>query len=167
MFGCARVLPQKVLRLYPPPSRELSAGATMYEDLEVLPLERRNASRPYEIVNMVSSLEGKTAIEGRSSRLGSDIDRQSVRTLRSKVGGVMVSSLEGRSTEVRPFFVTIGHRRPTVSKRPCTATNIPRWRRRPSKWQAMTCRTSLTFARTPYVWPRPRLTALLGIFIYT
>ena len=36
----------------------------MYEDLEVLPLERRHPSRPYLIVNMVTSLDGKTAIEG-------------------------------------------------------------------------------------------------------
>jgi hypothetical protein len=67
-LGCARVLPQKVLRLYPLPSRELSAGATMYEDLEVLPLERRDPSRPYVIVNMASYFDGKTAIDGRSSR---------------------------------------------------------------------------------------------------
>jgi hypothetical protein len=40
----------------------------MYEDLEVLPLERRDPSRPYVIVNMVSYLDGKTAIEERSSR---------------------------------------------------------------------------------------------------
>jgi hypothetical protein len=50
-------LPQKALRLCPPPARELSAGATMYEDLEVLPLERRDPSRPYVIVNMVSYLD--------------------------------------------------------------------------------------------------------------
>jgi hypothetical protein len=62
-LGCARVLPQKVLRLYPLPSRELSAGATMYEDLEVLPLERRDPSRPYVIVNMVSYLDGTRPLQ--------------------------------------------------------------------------------------------------------
>jgi riboflavin-specific deaminase-like protein len=85
-------LSPKVLRLYPPSSRELSTGATMYEDLEVPPLERRDPSRPYVIVNVVSSLDGKAAIEGRSSRIGSDLDRRSMRTLRSKADAVMVGA---------------------------------------------------------------------------
>jgi hypothetical protein len=35
----------------------------MYEDLEVLPLERRDPSRPYVMVNMVSYLDGTRPLQ--------------------------------------------------------------------------------------------------------
>ncbi len=79
----------KLLRLYPLPSQEVSA---IYEDLELPPRERRDDTRPYVIVNMVSSLDGKVAIEGKASRLGSQTDHQAMRTLRSKAGAVMIGA---------------------------------------------------------------------------
>ncbi len=79
----------KVQRLYPPPAREVSA---IYEDVNLPPSGRRDAERPYVIVNMVSSVDGRTAIEGKSGRLGSRVDRQTMRTLRSKADAVMIGA---------------------------------------------------------------------------
>jgi riboflavin biosynthesis pyrimidine reductase len=84
-------LTRKILRLYPLPTRDLSARG-IYEDLELPPPERSDPSRPYVIINMVSSIDGKVAIEGKSSRIGSETDRRVMRTLRSKVDAVMVGA---------------------------------------------------------------------------
>jgi 2,5-diamino-6-(ribosylamino)-4(3H)-pyrimidinone 5'-phosphate reductase len=81
----------RILRLYPPPSREITAGG-VYEDLELPSPERCDPSRPYVIINMVSSIDGKTTLEGKSSRIGSEADRQAMRTLRSKADAVMVGA---------------------------------------------------------------------------
>ena len=42
------------------------------------------------LLNMVQSADGKTAIEGKASRLGTTIDRDVMRTLRSRADAVMV-----------------------------------------------------------------------------
>jgi riboflavin-specific deaminase-like protein len=81
----------KATRLYPLPAREILANA-IYEDLELPPAERIAPSRPYVIINMVSSVDGETAIEGKASRLGSQTDRQTMRNLRSKADAVMVGA---------------------------------------------------------------------------
>ena len=76
-----------ILRLYPPPRQEVSA---IYEDLS--PSWRRDGERPYVILNMVSSLDGRTAIEGKAAGIGSTTDRKTMRTLRSKVDAVMIGA---------------------------------------------------------------------------
>lgn len=76
-----------ILRLYPPPGQEVSA---IYEDLS--PSWRRDSERPYVILNMVSSLDGRTAIEGKAAGIGSTTDRKTMRTLRSKVDAVMIGA---------------------------------------------------------------------------
>jgi 2,5-diamino-6-(ribosylamino)-4(3H)-pyrimidinone 5'-phosphate reductase len=81
----------KILRLYPLPAQELPARG-IYEDLELPPAERRDPSRPYVIINMVSSIDGKVAIEGKSSRIGSETDRRVMRTLRSKADAVLIGA---------------------------------------------------------------------------
>jgi 2,5-diamino-6-(ribosylamino)-4(3H)-pyrimidinone 5'-phosphate reductase len=81
----------KILRLYPLPAQELLAGG-IYEDLELPPPGRTETARPYVIVNMVSSVDGRTAVEGKSSRLGSETDRQTMRTLRSRADAVMIGA---------------------------------------------------------------------------
>jgi 2,5-diamino-6-(ribosylamino)-4(3H)-pyrimidinone 5'-phosphate reductase len=81
----------KILRLYPAPLQDLPAGG-IYEDLELPPPERTDRSRPYVIINMVSSVDGKTTIEGKSSPIGSQTDRQAMRILRSKCDAVMVGA---------------------------------------------------------------------------
>jgi riboflavin-specific deaminase-like protein len=51
---------------------------------------RHYSMRPYVLLNMVQSADGKTAIEGKASRLGTDIDRSVMRDLRSRADAVMV-----------------------------------------------------------------------------
>ena len=79
----------KVLRLYPPPGREVSG---IYEDLNLPPSWHGDAARPYVIVNTVSSVDGRTAMEGKAAGMGSRIDRQTMRTLRSKADAVMIGA---------------------------------------------------------------------------
>ena len=80
------------LRLYPLPSREIMSGERIYEDLELPPAGRRDPSRPYVLINMVSSLDGRTTEEGEAARIGSETDRQVMRTLRSKAVAVMIGA---------------------------------------------------------------------------
>jgi len=81
----------KILRLYPPPTTEITVGG-VYEDLELPPPERQDPSRPYVIINMVSSVDGRTTVAGKSSRIGSAIDRRTMRTLRTKADAVMIGA---------------------------------------------------------------------------
>jgi riboflavin-specific deaminase-like protein len=81
----------KATRLYPLPPRELPAGS-IYADLEIPPAKQRDPSRPYVIINMVSSVDGKTSIGGKAARLGSDTDRQTMRNLRARADAVMVGA---------------------------------------------------------------------------
>ncbi len=80
-----------LLRLYPLPSRELSPER-IYEDLELPPAERRDPSRPFVLINMVSSLDGRITVEGKAARLGSATDRQVMRALRSGADAVMIGA---------------------------------------------------------------------------
>jgi riboflavin-specific deaminase-like protein len=81
----------ELLRLYPLPSQRLEPG-TLYEDLELPPPARDDLPRPYVVMNMVSSVDGSAVIGGKAAQLGSDIDRQAMRTLRSKADGVMIGA---------------------------------------------------------------------------
>ncbi|MDP8947951.1 MAG: dihydrofolate reductase family protein [Actinomycetota bacterium] len=90
------------LRLYPLPVREIPSGA-IYEDIELPPLQRRNPARPYVILNAVAAVDGKATIKGKSSGLGSETDRRTMRTLRSKVDAVLVGA-----TTVRAERLSLG-----------------------------------------------------------
>ena len=81
----------EVLRLYPLPAQDVS-GCGIYEDIELPPSKRRDPTRPYVILNAVASVDGRTAIEGRSGGIGSEVDRRAMRTLRSKVDAVMIGA---------------------------------------------------------------------------
>jgi 2,5-diamino-6-(ribosylamino)-4(3H)-pyrimidinone 5'-phosphate reductase len=78
-----------ILRLYPPPGRELSE---IYEDLDLPPARHRDGARPYVIINSVSTVDGRTVMEGKAAGIGSATDRRTMRTLRSKVDAVMVGA---------------------------------------------------------------------------
>ncbi len=68
---------------------------SIYADLEIPPAQEergRHRARPYVIINMVASLDGKTTSQGRAARIGSRTDRQLMRTLRSKADAVMVGA---------------------------------------------------------------------------
>jgi 2,5-diamino-6-(ribosylamino)-4(3H)-pyrimidinone 5'-phosphate reductase len=84
-------LTDNVLRLYPLPVREISSGA-IYEDIDLPLRKRRDRSRPYVIVNVVASVDGKATKEGKAASIGSEVDRRTMRTLRSKVDAVMIGA---------------------------------------------------------------------------
>ena len=90
---------EKATRLYPLPPREVPAGE-IYADLELPPPGRQDPSRPYLIINMVSSIDGKSTIWGRTAGLGDEADRQTMRNLRSKADAVMVGAGTLRSERI-------------------------------------------------------------------
>jgi 2,5-diamino-6-(ribosylamino)-4(3H)-pyrimidinone 5'-phosphate reductase len=79
----------KVLKVYPPPAREVSA---VYEELALPPARHHGAVRPYVILNMVSSIDGRTTMEGKAGGLGSTTDRRTMRILRSRADAVMIGA---------------------------------------------------------------------------
>jgi 2,5-diamino-6-(ribosylamino)-4(3H)-pyrimidinone 5'-phosphate reductase len=79
----------KILRLYPLPAREVFA---VYEDLVLPPAGHREGSRPYVIINTVSSVDGRSTMEGKAAGIGSRTDRRTMRTLRSKVDAVIIGA---------------------------------------------------------------------------
>jgi riboflavin-specific deaminase-like protein len=91
----------KATRLYPLPPREVPAGE-IYADLRLPPSGpgRRDPSRPYVILNMVSSIDGKATVGGRTAGLGDEADRQTMRNLRSKADAVMVGAGTLRSERI-------------------------------------------------------------------
>lgn len=90
----------EILRLYPPPTGEAAAICEVYEDLELPAESEKDPLRPYVIINMVSSLDGKTAIKGKAGGIGSETDRETMRVLRSKVDAVMVGAGTLRAEKV-------------------------------------------------------------------
>jgi riboflavin-specific deaminase-like protein len=77
------------MRLYPPPAREAGGGG-IYGDL-VLP-SIASTSRPYVVMNMVASVDGRSSRSGKASGIGGEADRRAMRELRSKVDAVMVGA---------------------------------------------------------------------------
>jgi 2,5-diamino-6-(ribosylamino)-4(3H)-pyrimidinone 5'-phosphate reductase len=102
----------KATRLYPLPAREILAQA-IYDDLELPPAGWRDPSRPYVIINMVASVDGKTAVGGKAGRLGSEIDRQTMRNLRSNADAVMI----GANT-LRAEKLSLGLDAPLLGRQP-------------------------------------------------
>jgi 2,5-diamino-6-(ribosylamino)-4(3H)-pyrimidinone 5'-phosphate reductase len=70
----------------------LPAGGEIYRELGLRPRSRPRGGlrRPYVLSNMVASVDGKTAVEGKASGLGTVADRSVMRTLRSGADAVMV-----------------------------------------------------------------------------
>jgi riboflavin-specific deaminase-like protein len=85
-------VPGQTLRLYPPPSKELTSSSEIYSDLELPSSGRGGKGSPYVFINMVSSVDGNAAIEGRASGIGTAADRLVMRTLRSKADAVMIGA---------------------------------------------------------------------------
>lgn len=87
-------MPEKTLRLFPPQEdpKERTENAEIYKDLELPGSGRGGIIRPYVFINMVSSLDGKTSVEGKASGIGTAVDRRVMRTLRSKADAVMIGA---------------------------------------------------------------------------
>lgn len=76
-------------RLYPPPSKKVCRDG-IYGDLE-LPLSGPQ-SRPYVLINMVASVDGRSSVSGKASCIGGEEDRRVMRRIRSRVDAVMVGA---------------------------------------------------------------------------
>jgi riboflavin-specific deaminase-like protein len=75
-------------RIYPDPARltpdEVMSGLKLGDSAP--------AERPYLVLNMVASTDGKAAVEGRSGPLGDETDRQLFLHLRTQADAVMVGA---------------------------------------------------------------------------
>ena len=77
------------LRLYPEPGPLADKGG-IYEGLGLPDLTSRRL--PYVLVNMVSSVDGRSSVSGKASGIGGRADRGAMRDLRSLVDAVMVGA---------------------------------------------------------------------------
>jgi riboflavin-specific deaminase-like protein len=78
------------LRLYPEPSVLSDKGKIFYDDLDLPDLADRRL--PYVLINMVSSVDGRSSASGKASGIGGPADRGAMRALRSHVDAVMVGA---------------------------------------------------------------------------
>jgi riboflavin-specific deaminase-like protein len=62
----------------------------IYSELEFPRDKNRKSRKPYVILNLVQSADGKASVGGKASGLGTDVDRGVMRTLRSRSDAVMV-----------------------------------------------------------------------------
>ena len=85
-------MPEEALRLYPLPEERHTKGTQVYRDLKLPGSNLSSKRRPYVFINMASSLDGNTSIEGKASGIGTAVDRCVMRTLRSKADAVMIGA---------------------------------------------------------------------------
>jgi 2,5-diamino-6-(ribosylamino)-4(3H)-pyrimidinone 5'-phosphate reductase len=88
---------RRVSRLLPLPSVRLAAEE-VYRDL---PFPKGPSTRPYVLINMVCSLDGKSAVDNRAGSIGSSIDRTLMRTLRAQADAVMIGAGTLRAEKLR------------------------------------------------------------------
>ena len=103
------------LRLFPEP-RSLAGEEEIYQDLRLLP--PASPLLPYVIVNMVSSVDGRSSVGGKAAGIGSRADRGAMRALRSRMDAVMVGAGTLRAEKLnlglddpearQPFAVIVG-----------------------------------------------------------
>ena len=74
-------------RLHPAPG-EFADGAAVVEDLTFEP----HAERPYLVLNMVTTADGRATIGGRSGPIGNAADQDLFHALRTRVDAVMVGA---------------------------------------------------------------------------
>ncbi len=75
-------------RLLPEP------GETSVDELLAgyLPFEHARADRPFVATNMITTLDGRASVRGRSKDLGSDLDSEFLLKLRRRFDAVMVGA---------------------------------------------------------------------------
>jgi 2,5-diamino-6-(ribosylamino)-4(3H)-pyrimidinone 5'-phosphate reductase len=76
-----------VLRLFPEPIARLTA-----EDVYANVSFPSRQARPYVVINMVSSLDGKATMSGKAGSIGSPTDRLLMRSLRAHADAVMIGA---------------------------------------------------------------------------
>lgn len=78
------------------PAVEIPAGE-IYADLT---FPKPPQDRPYTVINMVSTVDGRVAVGGRAGGIGGQVDRAVMRILRSRVDAVMVGAGTVRSEKI-------------------------------------------------------------------
>ncbi|HET7477973.1 MAG TPA: dihydrofolate reductase family protein [Rubrobacteraceae bacterium] len=76
------------IKIYPPPS-ETFRVEDLYTDIEFPDHNITDPSLPYVVINMVSSLDGKAALNGVANGIGGPADRRVMRNLRSRADAVL------------------------------------------------------------------------------
>ena len=87
-------------RLYPTPAADLEPTA-IYDDLW-RELPEPPLDRPYVLLNMVTSVDGKAAVAGSAAPIGSDTDHRLMRSLRAAVDAVLIGGGTLRLERVDP-----------------------------------------------------------------
>lgn len=83
--------------------RQLDSGEPVTDVLgRILAEDRGVPDRPWVMLNMVTSIDGATTVEGGSTRLSDDDDRQIFRVLRSIVDVILVGAGTVRAENYRP-----------------------------------------------------------------
>ncbi len=82
---------RRAIRLLPAPQEEIPADR-IHADLELPLCHVRDNNIPYLMVNVVSTLDGKVSREGKSSGIGSDVDRYVMRVIRAKADAVLIGA---------------------------------------------------------------------------
>jgi 5-amino-6-(5-phosphoribosylamino)uracil reductase len=75
-------------RLYPRPGQVESTEAVAHLDLG----SRAPEGRPYVVLNMVTTLDGKAAVDGTTRALGGDVDRELFHHLRTQADAIMAGA---------------------------------------------------------------------------
>ena len=88
-----------MLRLFPPPSGTLPAEAA-YDDLR---WPAPGPTRPYVAVNMVCTADGRAAVAGRATGIGTRTDRLLMRRLRCHADAVLHGAGTLRAEELTPL----------------------------------------------------------------
>jgi riboflavin-specific deaminase-like protein len=101
--------PLTVRRLLPAGDR--ATPAEIVDGLGLLDLGRKAAPRPYVVLNMVSTVDGRATIGGRSGPISGDSDRELFHALRAAVDAVMVGAGTARAERYGRIIRDERHRR--------------------------------------------------------
>ncbi len=104
---------QERLRRLQPSERPTRAGAFV-ESLDLA--ARASEKRPYVMLNMVSTVDGRASIGGRSGGLGNSADRALFHALRADVDGVLVGAGTVRAERYGRMIREAGVRRARVER---------------------------------------------------
>ncbi|HEX8121698.1 MAG TPA: dihydrofolate reductase family protein [Solirubrobacteraceae bacterium] len=87
-------------RLHPDPAEVSAAEALAEVDFAALAPD----DRPYLILNMVASADGRATLEGKTAQLSSEADKEMFHTLRRQVDGVLVGTGTLREERYGPLI---------------------------------------------------------------
>lgn len=89
----------KATRLLPGPQETIQAEQ-IYSDLSFPTKNDSDQDLPYVVINAVSTLDGKISCNGKSSGIGSNVDRRVMRTIRSRCDAILVGAGTVRAEKV-------------------------------------------------------------------